>query len=201
MKLINLRNGLLLLLCLFVASACDHDDPDPQSFEAQTKLHVGEYKLSAVHWSGLAVDLNNDGTSRWELLDDEMSKMIGYLKLKQDAEVEINSIPNQYGDRPSLNVMTEIPYPFYELTEEGIRTNHIAYLPLTLQMVYYDHFSSRTIQHVPNEGTTDRFLSNLEEIFITNFEPDSFIINVKCSMYTNDQQKSTNYLQYHYVRK
>ena len=198
MKTNFLCRALMMLLCFSCIMGCSKDSIDPNSFERLVSIHQGEYKLEAVHWSGLAVDFDNDGFARWELLDTEMKNTPGYFPYNHGAMVEEELHEKLWGTHPYMNVLARIPYPYYESTDEGYKVKYIVYLPVSIQMVYYGELSSSIINNLGTQGEKDIFMSGVEEIQITEFLPDSFTIRVRCTMYAISQEKTTNYMYYKY---
>lgn len=69
-------------LCL---CSCDKEVITP-TFESDIQQLYGDYNLSDIHWPGLAVDLNADGTGYWSLLYEFQNK-VGYYEPYYTANV------------------------------------------------------------------------------------------------------------------
>ena len=201
MRTKDFTRAVLLLVCLCCMTACGDDKLDPNSYEALSRQHIGEFTLKKIHWDGQSVDMNNDGVARWDLLENEMDKALGYYPPNHEAKVEEGKVPTEWNGRPFLNVLAQLPYPLYESSEKGHIVKRIAYLPVNLQMIYYDNLSSTIINHVPHSDESDIFIGKIEEILISEFKPETFTIRVRCTMYDLNQEETTNYLRYTYERK
>lgn len=193
-------------MVLFAGSCClfgcsEGEGPEEGSYEDMVEKYSGTYRLSKVLWSGTPLDLDNDGTSRWDLLDGEFGTLPGFYEPDLSATISA-SLHEGYGSRPSLAVNVKLPYPDYQQEGEGYAVSRLSLLPVSIHEIYAGNsrLSCETLYFKLKETVRD-FLSGLEEITVTEISPEKFVVRLYCSMYDSRQQKyQKNYLRYTFVR-
>ena len=56
----KLLTMVLSFCCLYSLCSCEREEEPADTFEFNVQKLFGDYNLTNIHWSGLAVDLNND---------------------------------------------------------------------------------------------------------------------------------------------
>ena len=65
---------ILSFCCLLSFISCEKKEI-ADTFEANIRKLHGDYRLTDIHWPGLAVDLNHDGIGHWALLYEFQNKI------------------------------------------------------------------------------------------------------------------------------
>ena len=154
---------ILSFMCLSCLAGCEKVD----AVESSINNLYGDYILSDIHWPGLPVDLNDDGTGYWELLYEFQNKL-GYYEPDYNAVVNDGitySNTEKWAERATaFNI--SIPYPY--IVEEGgqWKCACIQTLKYTIRATKDSfHFVSNCCQSYPGfNDPTNFFLSNIQEI-------------------------------------
>ena len=77
-----MRKLSFILLATLLFCGCNHEEENwPEgSYEHYAKQICGTYVLTKVFWSGFPTDLNGDGISYNDLLENEMKGLPGYYE-------------------------------------------------------------------------------------------------------------------------
>ena len=196
----SLGTALLILFTLFT-TACDKDETSNDSIIKEAEQYIGEYQLNEVFWSGLAIDLDNNGIGRHDLLWKEMGVLLGYYPLNHTAKMEMAPVAAESDEGPIMFLFAQLPYPVYMRTSKGIEAQKIDYLPVSLNIFHYSEFDSQSIFPKFGESSTEDFLAGIKEITTSKVTPQEIEIRVRCTMYDMNQTKDLDYLHYIFKRK
>ena len=158
------------------------------TFEANIRKLHGDYRLTDIHWPGLAVDLNHDGIGHWALLYEFQNK-IGYYEPDYTASVSDGMVfsHDETWARPATAFNLTIPCPRYIVSEGKWVCSGIHGIQVTLR-ADVDSFSLQ---------------SNCSRIFPA-YDAASFRIGVHCTLPYDrpdgTQELNENYLYYEYSR-
>lgn len=197
-----MKKLLFIILSAFMICGCqDEEDKWPEgSYEYYANHLCGNYVLSKVFWSGTPVDLNTDGFAYNDLLENELTRLLGFHEPYSYACIQ--TVKN---DKAALYkrfmVNLQLPYPEFYMNGNTLKYSRLSYLPLTIYEKYSSNqLSSETI-YLKNYNGNSLFLSGCDEIMITRITPDEFIVRLHCYMYhTYDSSPDLNYLYYTYRR-
>ena len=193
------------VICL---CSCDKETFSP-TFESDIQKLYGDYTLADIHWPGVAVDLNYDGTGYWSLLHEFQSK-VGYYEPDYTANVAdgiIFSSDDPWAE-PTAAFNVTLPYPHYVMSDGKWICTDIRSIKITLRATE-DTFKlgSNSCWIVP--GYTDHddlFLANIQDIslYVESLDATSFKVGINCTLphdYADGTQKlDDNYLYYTFSR-
>ena len=193
-------------LCL---CSCDKEVITP-TFESDIQQLYGDYNLSDIHWPGLAVDLNADGTGYWSLLYEFQNK-VGYYEPDYTANVTDGIIfsSNEPWAAPTAAFNVTLPYPHYIISEGKWLCTDIRNIKVTLRATEATfNLTSNCCWIYP--GYTDQddvFLLNIQDIslYVEALDDKSFKVGIHCTLphdYTDGTQKlDDNYLNYTFSKQ
>lgn len=199
---------ILSFCCLLSFVSCEKKEI-ADTFEANIwKLH-GDYRLTDIHWPGLAVDLNHDGIGHWALLYEFQNK-IGYYEPDYTASVSDGMVfsHDETWARPATAFNLTIPCPRYIVSEGKWVCSGIRGIQVTLR-ADVDSFSlqSNCSRIFPAYNDRDDvFLANIKDIslVVLSYDAASFRIGVHCTLPYDrpdgTQELNENYLYYEYSR-
>lgn len=189
------------LICL---CSCDKEVITP-TFESDIQKLYGDYTLSDIHWPGLAVDLNADGTGYWSLLYEFQNK-VGYYEPDYTANVTDGIIfsSDEPWAEPTAAFNVTLPYPHYIISEGKWLCTDIRNIKVTLRA------TEATFNLVSNccwiyPGYTDQddlFLINIQDIslYVEALDDKSFKVGIHCTLphdrADGSQTLNENYLYY-----
>lgn len=155
--------------------------PEPESLAEQ---FCGEWNLWQISITSLPIDLNGDGRSSDNLLD-EYSSMIGYWEPNLVATVEpALSIGEE--DLPAVAFNVLLPYPEFKGTEEEFCIAGLKYLPISVRVDEEDltmlDGHSPDVLYPGYTDASDIFLSGISEIRIIPVNTKTFWIRMECRM-------------------
>ena len=197
--------AILSFTCFFCLTSCEKEDPVEQTIQ----MLYGDYSLSDIHWPGLPVDLNDDGTGYWDLLY-EFKNKLGYYEPDYIAVVN-DGITFSYTytwAEPCTAFNISIPYPC--IVEEGgeLKCTGIQTLKYTIRAAKDSfHFKSNCCHTYPGfNDPTDLFLSNVQEIslVVDSYDSNTFQVGLHCKLpYGLGANKvlNENYLYYEFKKK
>lgn len=188
-------------LCL---CSCDKEVITP-TFESDIQQLYGDYNLSDIHWPGLAVDLNADGTGYWSLLYEFQNK-VGYYEPYYTANVTDGIIfsSDEPWAEPTAAFNVTIPYPHYIISEGKWLCTDIRKIKVTLRATEATfNLASNCCWIYPRyTDQDDVFLLNIQDIslYVEALDDKSFKVGIHCTLphdYTDGTQKlDENYLYY-----
>lgn len=194
-------------VCLFCLTSCEIENI--ASVEPNIQMLYGDYTLSDVHWSGLSVDLNNDGTGHWDLLYEFQNK-IGYYEPDYVAVVNdgiIYSYTEQYAkNATAFNI--SIPYPCIIEEDGDWKCTGIHTLKYSIRATKDSfHLVSNCCKTCPGfNDPNDLFLSNIQEIslVVKSYDSNTFQVGLYCKLpcvFGNKNVVDDNYLYYEFIKK
>lgn len=209
MRIDNIKKEILI----FIALICGYTlfvSCEKATNEESTVLQklYGDYILSDIHWPGLAVDLNNDGTGYWELLYEFQNK-IGYYEPDYVAKVGEGIVFSE--DKPWAKHTTAfnvtLPCPFF-VNRDGIWIcTSIRSINVTLRATDSDVLSKTNCCFIYPEydDSNDVFLAGIQDVSLVIDATDatSFQVGLHCSLpseVTGKQTINENYLYYTYSK-
>ena len=193
-------------LCL---CSCDKEVITP-TFESDIQQLYGDYNLSDIHWPGLAVDLNADGTGYWSLLYEFQNK-VGYYEPDYTANVTDGIIfsSDEPWAEPTAAFNVTLPYPHYIISEGKWLCTDIRNIKVTLRATEATfNLASNCCWIYP--GYTDQddvLLLNIQDIslYVEALDDKSFKVGIHCTLphdYTDGTQKlDDNYLYYTFSKQ
>lgn len=191
--------SLVAAVCL---CACEKS---PVLEESTVSKMYGEYKLANIHWSGLPVDFNGDGTGRWDLLS-EYNNMVGYYEPYHIGKVSVaNAIASDQGDsKVAFNV--SIPYPWFIEENGNYTVTSVRYLHQTFRVNNPQPRTSNGYIKYDNDNPYDLFLSNLDNMSVSfdSYKDGKFTVRIYCSLPcvpAGGEKLSTNYMLLEYQKK
>lgn len=197
-----MRKLSFILLATLLICGCNHEEENwPEgSYEHYAKQICGTYVLTKVFWSGFPTDLNGDGISYNDLLENEMKGLPGYYEPNHYANITTAKNGKQSSYKQFV-VNLQFPYPDFYMNEKSFGSSRLSYFPQTINIRYAgSRLSSETI-HFDNRNYTSIFLSGCNEITLTQITPEELKVRVHCHMYHTDMQsQDLNYLYYCYKR-
>lgn len=188
-------------LCL---CSCDKEVITP-TFESDIQKLYGDYTLSDIHWPGLAVDLNADGTGYWSLLYEFQNK-VGYYEPDYTANVTDGIIfsSDEPWAEPTAAFNVTLPYPHYIISEGKWLCTDIRNIKVTLRATEATfNLASNCCWIYP--GYTDQddvFLLNIQDIslYVEALDDKSFKVGINCTLphdrADGSQTLNENYLYY-----
>lgn len=188
-------------LCL---CSCDKEVITP-TFESDIQKLYGDYTLSDIHWPGLAVDLNADGTGYWSLLYEFQNK-VGYYEPDYTANVTDGIIfsSDEPWAEPTAAFNVTLPYPHYIISEGKWLCTDIRNIKVTLRATEATfNLASNCCWIYP--GYTDQddvFLLNIQDIslYVEALDDKSFKVGIHCTLphdrADGSQTLNENYLYY-----
>lgn len=200
---------ILSFFCMLSFVSCEKENK-PDTFESNMHRMYGDYKLSDIHWPGLPVDLNNDGSGYWDLLY-EFKNKIGYYEPDYIAMVNdgtVYSYKKSYAEyATAFNVA--IPYPYFIEDEGEWKCTSIRTIQLTLRSTEktFEFRTNCSFIYPGFNDPDDLFLANVKDIslVVDSFEEKVFQIGVHCSLPTlpngRGQTINENYLYYEYTKQ
>ena len=189
------------LICL---CSCDKEVITP-TFESDIQKMYGDYTLSDIHWPGLAVDLNADGTGYWSLLYEFQNK-VGYYEPDYTANVTDGIIfsSDEPWAEPTAAFNVTLPYPHYIISEGKWLCTDIRNIKVTLRATEATfNLASNCCWIYP--GYTDQddlFLINIQDIslYVEALDDKSFKVGIHCTLphdrADGSQTLNENYLYY-----
>lgn len=189
------------LICL---CSCDKEVITP-TFESDIQKLYGDYTLSDIHWPGLAVDLNADGTGYWSLLYEFQNK-VGYYEPDYTANVTDGIIfsSDEPWAEPTAAFNVTLPYPHYIISEGKWLCTDIRNIKVTLRSTEATfNLASNCCWIYP--GYTDQddvFLLNIQDIslYVEALDDKSFKVCIHCTLphdrADGSQTLNENYLYY-----
>lgn len=189
------------LICL---CSCDKEVITP-TFESDIQKLYGDYTLSDIHWPGLAVDLNADGTGYWSLLYEFQNK-VGYYEPDYTANVTDGIIfsSDEPWAEPTAAFNVTLPYPHYIISEGKWLCTDIRNIKVTLRATEATfNLASNCCWIYP--GYTDQddvFLLNIQDIslYVEALDDKSFKVGIHCTLphdrADGSQTLNENYLYY-----
>ena len=200
----NTKLNFLLIVLLMAFSvgvtSCD-DDFDPNTFDGASAKYVGDtYQLTDVHWSGTPVDLDGDGTRRWDLMEGEMSHLKGFDPYRHNGVVQIHRSQSNSKSTSSLDFLVGLPFPVYTQIDGKWEVAYMMYLSVSPEMVFHSdgHWTSVTYQ-IYNYSSYP-FVGKIDNLVVTDMKPDSFNIRMVCCLINEKNELEENVLVYHYQR-
>ena len=193
---------LMVLLTAFAVSvtSCD-DDLDPNTFDGASAKYVGDtYQLTDVHWSGTPVDLDGDGTRRWDLMEGEMSHLKGFDPYRHNGVVQIHRSQSNSKSTSSLDFLVGLPFPIYTQIDGKWEVDHIMYISVFPEMVFQGDSCWSSVKYYIHNFRDFPFIGEIDNLVVTNLKPDSFDISVVCSLINEENELEENVLIYHYQR-
>lgn len=201
-KIVTLILSSICLCCLAGCEKADTDEPDIRNL-------YGDYTLSDIHWPGLPVDLNGDGTGYWDLLYEFQNKL-GYYEPDYTAVVK-DGITYSHTDSwaeyaTAFNI--SIPYPYIVEEEGEWKCIGLKTLKYTIRATE-DSFNlvSNCCQTYPGfNDPADFFLRNIKEISLAvkSYDSDTFQVGLHCTLPCVsgvDKVLNENYLYYEFKKK
>lgn len=197
------RSILILIAAVLSAVACEKPNKDSDIYNL-----YGNYKLSNIHWSGQAVNLNQDGLSYWDLLY-EFKDILGYCEQSYVATVDdamkLSEEDSFSGAETAFSAI--LPYPKFVVSEGKWVCTQISSIGVTLRGDKENFMlnGNTCFLYPKNFDGEDLFLANVKEIslFVESFDAKSFSIAVKCTLPSDqlgEQQLNENYIYYKFTR-
>ena len=189
------------LICL---CSCDKEVITP-TIESDIQKLYGDYNLSDIHWPGLAVDLNADGTGYWSLLYEFQNK-VGYYEPDYTANVTDGIIfsSDEPWAEPTAAFNVTLPYPHNIISEGKWLCTDIRNIKVTLRATEATfNLASNCCWIYP--GYTDQddvFLLNIQDIslYVEALDDKSFKVGIHCTLphdrADGSQTLNENYLYY-----
>lgn len=199
-------SAIALSFCLLATFASCEEEEEENKITGVDNL-FGDYSMTDIHWSGLAVDINRDKIGRWELID-EFKKQFGYYEPSYIAHIEQEE--SEYSNDKEVKFNFVVPYPHYYISSEGEWIcSCIKELKMTLRTSskYVDQNTLSAIQNFKIQEDIDNddpFLANITEMgaMVIDFEKRIFKVRIHCKLphYSGEQQElSESYLYYTFV--
>ena len=195
---------VLSFICLFCLASCEKVD----QVEPDIRNLYGDYVLSDIHWPGLSVDLNGDGSGHWGLLYEFQNKL-GYYEPEYTAVVN-DGIIYSYTDKwaeyaTAFNI--SIPYPYLVEEDGDWKCIGIQTLKYTIRATE-DSFNLKSNCCYTYPGFNDPadfFLANVQDIslVVESYDSDSFKVGLHCKLPCvsgTDKVLDENYLYYEFKR-
>lgn len=203
-----MKRILTISAAIFCLCSCEKENIT-DTFETRIQKLYGEYALSDVHWTGLAVDLNDNYVAYWSLLHEFQDK-IGYYEPDYTATVEdgiVFSGDEDWAESAAAFNVT-LPYPHYTVSDGRWLCTDIRTLKVTLRATEdtFELFANCCWMLPGYTDAEDVFLSHIQDIslYVESYDDSSFKIGVHCTMpydATNGSQTlNQNYLYYTFTR-
>lgn len=195
---------IFILAAVICLCSCDKEVITP-TFESDIQKMYGDYTLSDIHWPGLAVDLNADGTGYWSLLYEFQNK-VGYYEPDYSANVTDGIIfsSDEPWAEPTAAFNVTLPYPHYIISEGKWLCTDIRNIKVTLRATEATfNLASNCCWIYP--GYTDQddlFLINIQDIslYVEAIDDKSFKVGIHCTLphdrADGSQTLNENYLYY-----
>lgn len=195
---------ILSFICLYCLASCEKADP----VEPSIRNLYGDYTLSDIHWPGLSVDLNDDGTGYWDLLYEFQNKL-GYYE--PDYTAVVNDGITYSSDKwpkyaTAFNI--SIPYPYIVEEDGEWKCTGIKTLKYTIRATKGSfNLTSNCCYTYPGlNDPTDFFLSNVQNIslVVDSYDSNTFQVGIYCKLpcaYGVDKVLDENYLYYEFKKK
>lgn len=194
-----------LFISLFAAVCLCACEKSPVLEESPVSKMYGDYKLVNIHWSGLPVDFNGDGTGRWDLLN-EYKYMYGYYEPFHIAKVSVANVidSRQSGSIVAFNV--SIPYPWFTEEDGNYVITSVKYLHQTFRVNNPQPRMTNGYIKYDKENKYDLFLANLDNMSVSfdSYKDGKFTVRLYCSLPcvpAGDEKLSTNYMLLEYQKK
>ncbi len=197
------RSILILIAAVLSAVACEKPNKDSDIYNL-----YGNYKLSNIHWSGQAVNLNQDELSYWDLLY-EFKDILGYCEQSYVATVDdamkLSEKDSFSGAETAFSAI--LPYPKFVVSEGKWVCTQISSIGVTLRGDKENfRLNGNTCFLYPKYfDEDDFFLANIKDVslFVESFDSNSFKIGVRCTLPHDEngaQELNENYLYYEFSR-
>ncbi len=188
---------VFLLLAIGLLCSCNKNEEDLPvgSYDYDAKQLSGTYVLSKVFWSGTPTDLNNDGISYHDLLENEFATLPGYYEPYNQATVK--AVANK--EQQAIIVNLQLPYPDFSQKEKQYFVSKLSYLPISIPGASDSKKLSFKTMNFKND---DYFaLRGIEKISIEKISPKEIQVRAYCLLYNLETQTPVkNYLHYTYQR-
>lgn len=201
-----MKQSVMLVLSFALMTAfvsCDKDDDEPKPLskqEAFAQKLYGDYVLEGVHWSGLPVDLNRDGTGRWELMD-EFKAMLGFYM----PDYVTNVCAGKTEEYIEFNFA--IPCPHFVLEDSLWVCTEMRTIKktMTAKVNYLKPYQGALWSAPkPVTGDSDLFVASIKDIEVYTEDADSkkLLVRVHCTMphAHGDHQLNENYMYFTFKR-
>lgn len=196
---------LAAFACLCSCETLDHTG----TFETDVQKLYDDYTLTDIHWSGLAVNLNQDNYGFWALFN-EFKNKIGYYEPDYTATVNNGIIYNSDMEWAEYAAAFHVvlPYPHHVVSDGKWICDEIRNIRLTIRATEDDFQLYQNCCHIiPGYGgKEDVFLAGIQDIslYIESYDARSFKVGLHCTLPYNEsngaQRLNTDYLYYTFTR-